>query len=417
MNPVGIEAMNAFCGSARMDVRALAEHRNLDTQRFDNLLMSEKTVPLPFEDPVSMGVNAAKPIIDALSPEAKNRIELIITCTESAFDFGKSMSTYFNKLLGLSRNCRLFELKNACYSGTAGLQMAINFILSQAAPGAKALVIATDIARFMIAEGGDALTEDWSFAEPSSGAGAVAMLVSDQPYVFQADVGANGYYGYEVMDTCRPIPDSEAGDADLSLLSYLDCCENSYREYEKRIADVDYATSFGYLAFHTPFGGMIHGAHRTMMRKFTEIKQADAIQADFDRRVQPGLSYCQRIGNIMGATTALSLLSTIVHGDFGSPQRIGCFSYGSGCCSEFYSGVATQEGQKRLQAMDFGAQLDRRYLMSMDEYDSLLTNSSVVQFGTRNVVLDRDFLPQARQSGYLYLKEIKEYHREYEWEA
>ena len=178
MNPVGIEAMNAFCGSARMDVRALAEHRNLDTQRFDNLLMSEKTVPLPFEDPVSMGVNAAKPIIDALSPEAKNRIELIITCTESAFDFGKSMSTYFNKLLGLSRNCRLFELKNACYSGTAGLQMAINFILSQAAPGAKALVIATDIARFMIAEGGDALTEDWSFAEPSSGAGAVAMLVS-----------------------------------------------------------------------------------------------------------------------------------------------------------------------------------------------------------------------------------------------
>ena len=417
MNPVGIEAMNAFCGSARMDVRALAEHRNLDTQRFDNLLMSEKTVPLPFEDPVSMGVNAAKPIIDALSPEAKNRIELIITCTESAFDFGKSMSTYFNKLLGLSRNCRLFELKNACYSGTAGLQMAINFILSQAAPGAKALVIATDIARFMIAEGGDALTEDWSFAEPSSGAGAVAMLVSDQPYVFQADVGANGYYGYEVMDTCRPIPDSEAGDADLSLLSYLDCCENSYREYEKRIADVDYATSFGYLAFHTPFGGMIHGAHRTMMRKFTEIKQADAIQADFDRRVQPGLSYCQRIGNIMGATTALSLLSTIVHGDFGSPQRIGCFSYGSGCCSEFYSGVATQEGQKRLQAMDFGAQLDRRYLMSMDEYDSLLTNSSVVQFGTRNVVLGRDFLPQARQSGYLYLKEIKEYHREYEWEA
>ena len=30
-------------------------------------------------------------------------------------------------LLGLNRNCRLFEIKNACYSGAAGIQMAVNF--------------------------------------------------------------------------------------------------------------------------------------------------------------------------------------------------------------------------------------------------------------------------------------------------
>ena len=59
---------------------------------------------------------------------------MVITCTESAFDFGKSMSTYFHKLLGLNRNCRLFELKNACYSGVAGFQMAVNFILSRPPP-------------------------------------------------------------------------------------------------------------------------------------------------------------------------------------------------------------------------------------------------------------------------------------------
>src|SRR5207248_7983726 len=121
--------------------------------------------------------------------EEKDRIEMVITCTESAFDFGKSMSTYFHKLLGLNLNCRLFELKNACYSGVAGFQMAVNFVLSQASPGAKALVIATDMARFMAVEGGDALSQDWSFLEPSSGAGAVAMIVSEMPHVFQVDVG------------------------------------------------------------------------------------------------------------------------------------------------------------------------------------------------------------------------------------
>jgi len=417
MQPVGIEAMNVFGGSAYLDVDELARHRGLDKDRFDNLLMKQKSVALPYEDPISLGVNAAKPIIDALTDAEKDRIEMLITCTESAFDFGKSMSTYMHDYLGLNRNCRLFEIKNACYSGTAGLQTGINFVLSNVSPGAKALVIATDISRFLIAEGGDALSEDWSFAEPSSGAGAVAMLVSDKPHVFQIDVGANGYYGYEVMDTCRPEADSEAGDADLSLLSYLDCCEQSFLEYQKRVPGASYYESFGYLAFHTPFGGMVKGAHRNMLRKLIRAKPAD-IEADFEKRVVPGLTYCQRVGNIMGATAALSLASIIDNGVFDNPQRIGCFSYGSGCCSEFFSGVVTAESQLCLRRFDLGAALNSRYRLSMAEYDSTIKQGMAVKFGTRNVTLDPEFIAEARVSASvprLYLKEIKEYHRLYEW--
>lgn len=418
MQPVGIEAMNVFGGTTFLDVRKLAEHRRLDVSRFANLLMKEKSLSLHYEDPVSFAVNAAKPIVDALSPAEKDRIEMVITCTESGIDFGKSMSTYIHHYLGLNRNCRLFELKNACYSGAAGLQMAFNMILSQTSPGAKVLVVATDITRFLVAEGGEELTQDWSFAEPSSGAGAVAMLVSETPYIFQADVGANGYYGFEVMDTCRPAPDSEAGDADLSLLSYLECCENAFLEYKKRVDGVDYATSFGYLAFHTPFGGMVKGAHRNMMRKMAGAKPKE-IEADFDRRVTPGLTFCQRVGNVMGATMALSLAGTIHSGDFRTPQRIGCFSYGSGCCSEFFSGVVTQEGQDRLRKMQIDEHLNRRHEIPMAVYDQLLRGSHAVRFGTRNVVLDPSFIPEARRTGNgtprLFLKEIKEFHREYEW--
>ena len=61
MQPVGIEAINVFGGTAFLDVRDLAEHRNLDVTRFENLLMKEKAVGLPFEDPISFGVNAAEP--------------------------------------------------------------------------------------------------------------------------------------------------------------------------------------------------------------------------------------------------------------------------------------------------------------------------------------------------------------------
>ena len=188
---VGIEAINFYGGIAKLDVFKLAEYRNLDMKRFENLLMKERTVPMPYEDPVSLGINAAKPIIDSLSEEDKNKIEMVVTCSESGIDFGKSMSTYIHDYLGLKKNCRLFELKNACYSGTAGFQTAVNFILSKTSPGAKALVAATDLAKFMATDAGEALMADWSFAEPSGGAGAIAMLVSDKPYIFKVDVGAN----------------------------------------------------------------------------------------------------------------------------------------------------------------------------------------------------------------------------------
>ncbi len=418
MLEVGFEAINVYGGSVCLEVEKLAEWRNLDTARFQNLLMNEKSVALPNEDPVSFAINAAKPIVDQLSEEDKSKIELLITCSESGIDFGKSMSTYIHHYLGLNRNCRLFELKQACYSGTAGIQMAVNFVLSQVSPGAKALVVATDISRFMTVENNDVLNMDWSFAEPSSGAGSVAVLVSENPRVFKIDPGANGYYGYEVMDTCRPVPDSEAGNADLSLMSYLDCVENTYREYCDRVGDVDYASTFQYLAFHTPFGGMVKGAHRKLMRKLYR-SDAQTLETDFLNRVVPGLTYCQRVGNIMGGTSLLSIFSTIDNAPINNPVRIGVFSYGSGCCSEFYSGTASKESKEIIHKTKASKHLDSREVISMELYEEILKRGDQVKFGTRNRVLDTEFLSLigGREDGIpvAYLKEINDYHRVYDW--
>lgn len=418
MTAVGIEAMNLYAGIAYLDVLQLAEYRQLDTTRFANLLMKEKTVALPYEDPVSYAINAAKPIVDTLSAAEKDRIELLVVCSESGIDFGKSMSSYVHHYLELNRNCRQFELKQACYAGTAGFQTAVNFILSQVSPGAKALVISSDIARFIVSEQGTASDEPWFYAEPSSGAGAVALLVSENPAVFQVDVGANGYYGYEVMDTCRPGPDTESGDADLSLMSYLDCCEQAFLEYQKRVSNADYRESFHALAFHTPFGGMVQGAHRMMMRKLVKATPAE-IEADFQQRVLPGLTYCRRVGNIMAGTVFLSLAGIIDQGRFDEAQRIGCFSYGSGCCSEFYSGVATHQSRLLLRRFELEKQLDSRFRLSMADYEAILRANRSIRFGTRNLIADYDLLPEIaatrQEKPVIVLKEIKDYHRHYQW--
>jgi polyketide biosynthesis 3-hydroxy-3-methylglutaryl-CoA synthase-like enzyme PksG len=343
---------------------------------------------------------------------------LLVTCSESGIDFGKSMSTYLHHYLGLDRNCRLFEVKQACYSGTAGMQIAAQFVLSRTSPGALALVVCTDLSHLVLPEGGAAISGEWAFAEPIAGAGGVAMLIGERPELFELDIGANGYYGYEVMDTCRPDVDLEAGDADLSLLSYLDCCEQSFLEYQRRVQGADYRSSFQYLSFHTPFGGMVKGAHRTMMRKLGGAAPAE-IEADFHRRLAPSLAYCQRVGNIMGGTLFLALAGTIDTGDFPTPKRIGCFSYGSGCCAEFFSGVTTSDGQSRLRELRILEQLDRRYELSMEEYDHLLSGSAMVRFGTRSTKVDLSQYAAAmtgrENEGLLQLTGVRDFHREYRW--
>ncbi len=407
---VGIESLNIYGGRTFLDIRQLFAARGLDQARFDNLMMEKKAVGLPCEDPVTNGVNAAKPIIDRLTPEEKKRIEMVIVSTESGLDFGKSMSTYIHAHLGLGRNCRLFEVKQACYGGTAAFQMAANYVASGVSPGGKVLVVATDTARAAAKN---------TYAEPSQAVGSVAMLVSDKPEILELDFGANGLYGYEVMDTCRPEAHLELGDPDLSLLSYLDCLENAYAAYAERVTEVDFQDSFTYLAFHTPFAGMVKGAHRMMMRK---LKQAPpkVSDADFDQRVSPSLKHCVRIGNIYSATLYLALASLVDHGDFSQPRRIGLFSYGSGCSSEFYSGIVTAQSQQKLRSFGIARALDDRHELTMPQYEGLIDQNMEWIFGIRDKEVDhapyQDIYDRyVSGRGLLTLKRVKNYHREYAW--
>ncbi|OEJ69013.1 hydroxymethylglutaryl-CoA synthase family protein [Magnetovibrio blakemorei] len=414
---VGIEAMNLYGGIASLDVLALCRHRGLDMPRFENLLMEEKTVALPYEDPVSFAVNAARPLIDQLSLEELARVEMVITCTESGIDFGKSLSTYLHPLLNLPSNCRLFEVKQACYSGTVGVQMAVNFLLGQTSPGAKVLVVTTDISRFALADPN--AIQEWAYSEPSSGAGAVAMLLSDTPHIFAIDTGAYGNHAFEVMDTCRPGPDTEAGDADLSLMAYLDCCDGAFKDYARRVEGADFRKTFDYLSFHTPFGGMVRGAHRHLMRKLFKA-DPDEIDADFEHRLRPSLAYGKRMGNSAGGSLYVALAGTInTTPPLTDPVRIGLFSYGSGCCSEFFSGTVTPDGQKRLQNMNISGALERRYPLSIEQYEALLLGDQVVRFGTKDAKLDCDIIPevwpQSADGKWLFLDAVEGYHRKYKW--
>jgi len=402
--------VNAYIGRTSFGVRELFEARGLISYRFDNLMMERKSVNLPCEDPVSNAVNAAKPLVAALSPAQRDQIELVVVGTESGLDFGKPISTYIHHYLELSRQCRSFEVKHACYGGTAALQTAAAIIAASPVPDAKALVIAADAAS-VAARG--------TYWEPSQGAGAVAMIVGRRPTILELDAGANGYYSHEVMDTLRPRPDLEAGDGDLSLLSYLNCFEQTFRGYADRVEGVDLVDSFDYLALHTPFAGMVKGAHRNLVRKLKRWDQA-AIEADFAARVEPCLRYCQQVGNVYSAALYLALCSLIDHGSFPVPRRIGLFSYGSGCASEFYSGVVGADAVAAVSRQRIAAAIADRYPLTLPEYELISDLSLDRMCGVQEHVFDVGKYESVYRShfegrGLLVLDRIENFHRTYRW--
>ena len=97
-------------------------------------------------------------------------------------------------LIGRNSSMRLFTVTENLIAQKLLPPMVYVLIAPGFTPDNKALraiqydTVTDRYPRFLMEEAGGSLTEDWSFAEPSSGAGAVAMLVSDRPHVFQIDV-------------------------------------------------------------------------------------------------------------------------------------------------------------------------------------------------------------------------------------
>lgn len=409
MHGTGIEALNVYCGIASIPVRSIFEGRSLDVGRIGNLMMEQRSIGLPCEDPVTNAVNAAMPVIERLNPEEKAAIEILIISSESGVDYSKSIASYVHEHLGLSRECRLIEAKQACYAATAAVQMAVAYVASGISQGAKVLVVATDVS----------LADDRvGYAEPAMGTGGAAILVSAQPSIMSVDFGAFGSYSYETLDSARPGPAFDIVDTDKSLFAYLDCLSRSFENYARRVEGADFVATFDYLAFHTPFGGLVKAAHRKMMRECAKAS-AEQVEEDFVRRVKPSLIYPCIVGNLCSGSVYLALSSLIDTAPLNGGSRVGVFSYGSGCSSEFFSGLIHHSSASVLAEMRIAAHLGDRCVLTFEQYTQLLADNLRCLVPEKNRRIDLassdKILARARARRMLVLREIRDYHREYDW--
>ena len=95
----------------------------------------------------------------------------------------------------ISRSCEVPEFKHACLGGVYGMKGAIRHLALDGV-GGQAIVVCADIAEYARGSSG----------EPTQGAGAVAMLLEEDPQLAVVDlVGSGSASDYRIMDFRKPM--------------------------------------------------------------------------------------------------------------------------------------------------------------------------------------------------------------------
>ncbi len=404
---IGIEKLHFHPGTGVLPIPALCSARGIDPEYARReWLQDERSVAPPWEDTVTLAVNAARPL---LTPSDVSAIGLLIVGTETAVDQEKPVSSWVHHYLGLPSDCRNFEVKHACYGATAGLQLAIAWLASGLAGNRKALLISSDLSLL-------ALGAPW---EPVLGAGAVAVLLSRQPRVLAYELGKSGVYAHEVSDVIRPTPRLETGNSEESLFSYLEAVDAAYEEYAQRAGVASFDDHFAAHVYHTPFGGMAYRAHRNLLKRDHTLSPEECWR-HFERKGLAALHYTRRAGGTYGASTFLALLGLLA----GMPQlaagdRISIFAYGSGSCAEFYSGLLLPQARATAAAAGVPEVLDGRRVLTVAEYEAWERERDSA-IGTAEYEPGWQSARQWYRDGYqdrgqLVLRRISGYYRVYDW--
>ncbi len=304
--------------------------------------------PSPDEDIVTMAANAAMPIVERCD---KNSIGTLLLATETGIDQSKAASIFVHDLLDLPSQTRTVELKQACYSATAALQMACALVVRN--PKQKVLVIASDIAKYDLESPGEA----------TQGCGAVAMLITANPSIMEI-AAESGCYISNVHDFWRPnYRQTPIVDGKYSTLIYIKAAKNAWKQLSEsanlKFDEVDH------FCYHLPFSTMGSKAHL----KVAKSAESEKSQEELKSQLAPSMFYNKDIGNSYTASVYISLCSLLDNADEDlSEKRVAIFSFGSGCVGEFFYGRIVPGYRQKLNSEQHKNTLESRTALSFEEY-------------------------------------------------
>lgn len=383
---IGIDKIGFYAPHMYIDMVKLAEARGDDPLKYTKGIGQDEMAVTPAtQDTVTMAANAA---LDLIDDSDREKIDYVIFGTETGIDHSKSGAVYVNHLLGLKKNVRAVETKQACYGATAAIQLAKGYIALN--PESKVLVLASDIARYGLETPG----------EVTQGAGAVAILLSSDPRIMTLEK-ETAYQTEDVMDFWRPVySDVAFVDGKFSNDKYIEFFADLWSAYTEKTG-YDFA-DFEALCFHLPYTRMGEKALKPHLEGMPE-----SVAKRLQDHYQTSTTYNRLVGNIYTGSLYLSLLSLIENDlNLEAGQRIGMFSYGSGSVGEFFTGVLEEGFRDHLNTENHKELLANRKEVSIKEYEAEFLKELPVDGSTIEYSGEDD---PAR----IYLSGIKDHMRQY----
>jgi len=435
----GIDDIAIYIPRLYLDAGDFAKARGLDPVKLERGLgIGQMAIVDTNQDPACLASNACLRVMqkNKLTPD---KIGRLYVATESAFDESKAMNSYVIGMLeqvygkDTFGHCGGIECKFACVSGSYALYDNTNWIRAGEAEDKYALVVVSDIAKYDLGSSG----------EVTQGAGAIAMLLNDDPRLLSFDPKVTATSIKNEYDFYRPFgKETPIVHGQYSNLLYLIQVKNALIDYKRKVKEtgliklkegetiLDYVD---YLNMHLPYSNMGKKALAYLVRhewrdlprwkkiieeigmeepipkdprgtiesvledaefmandhQFTKLFTSTEIYAElYESKLASSLIASKMIGNLYTASLYLGFRSSLEFeyqkGVDLEGKRVGFCSYGSGASAMIFSGVIQPEYAQVVKDMNLEAELGPRTKLSLDEYEELHENKRTYEENIRS---------------------------------
>jgi len=435
----GIDDIAIYIPRLYLDASDFAKARGLDPEKLERGLgIGQMAIVDTNQDPACLAANACLRVMqkNKLTPD---KIGRLYVATESSFDESKAMNSYVIGMLeqvygkDTFGHCGGIECKFACVSGSYALYDNTNWIRAGEAEGKYALVVVSDIAKYDLGSSG----------EVTQGAGAIAMLLNENPRLLSFDPKVTSTSIKNEYDFYRPFgKETPIVHGQYSNLLYLIQVKNALIDYKRRVKETgliklkDGETILDhvdYLNMHLPYSNMGKKALAYLVRhewrdlprwkkiieeigmeepipkdprgtiesvledaefmandhQFTKLFTSTEMYAElYESKLASSLIASKMIGNLYTASLYLGFRSSLEFeyqkGIDLEGKRIGFCSYGSGASAMIFSGVIQPEYDQVVRDMNLEAEIGPRTKLSLDEYEELHENKRTYEENIRS---------------------------------
>ena len=435
----GIDDIAIYIPRLFVDARDFAKARGMDPDKLQRGLgVSKMAIVDANQDPACMAANACLRLMEKnhIAPKDVGRLYV---ATESSLDESKAMNSYVIGMLeqvygnDSFEHCGGIECKFACVSGSYALYDNSNWIRAGEAEGKYAIVVVSDIAKYDLGSSG----------EYTQGAGAVAMLLNDEPRIMTFDPKVTSTSIKNEYDFYRPFgKETPIVNGQYSNLLYMIQVKKALMSYKEKALSTgliklkDGETILDYIDFinmHLPYSNMGKKALAYLLRhewrnlprwkkiiekmgmpepvpkdprgtiesvladeefmqkdhEFTKrFTMTDEFQETYDAKLASSLIASRMVGNLYTASLYMGFRSCLEFefqkGTDLEEKRFGFGSYGSGSSAMVFSGRIMATYKELVKDMNLESEIGNRIKISLEEYEQIHEN----KLGPNQNILD-----------------------------